>query len=530
MTNDTPQPEQRNTSELRASGEITPEMIEAAANNPRVRELLELKASELMTFQPRKDNLALGDMQSSFCDSTSPVSVLLGGNGSGKSTAAAYKVAKFLCQEQPPPRRDCPYWVISDTYEQCIGIGWAQGLRRFIPPSLVDWSRVQWLSSKAEWPSHVPLKPWPGRPGKNWVIEFKSTEQRRQKFQGRSIGGAWFSEQFPWEILEEVIRGLRDTWYPGSVIIECTPIDPDLSIELEELYDNPPLGWSFYSLNTMANSAVSKEWKDAFFSSVSDEMVATRREGKFASYRGQIYKSFNPHVHLVGDNVITHPNGVQYVRAIDWGGSAEHPFVCLWGYVDGTGRWFIFDELWDDTGLLSELRAELIKDRFRWFGGHAQFGPTYCDPSRPDLLNEFSARGIPTSSARNDVHRGIECVRQHLKLDPLTGQPSLYIHKENCPHLAKEMRKYRWLRASGKGLNPASPRHEPLKKEDDCVDTLRYMIFSHVQKPEAPGTTSLQRSDPRRFGIQLKRADWRPRTFVQTGYDPEVVRRIHDSN
>ena len=38
------------------------------------------------------------------------------------------------------------------------------------------------------------------------------------------------------------------------------------------------------------------------------------------------------------------PDEVTHFRAVDWGASIEHPFVCLWGYVDGQGDWKIYDE------------------------------------------------------------------------------------------------------------------------------------------------------------------------------------------
>jgi hypothetical protein len=60
--------------------------------------------------------------------------------------------------------------------------------------------------------------------------------------------------------------------------------------------------------------------------------------------------------------------------------------------------------------------------------------------------------------------------------------PRLMISK-NCRHLIAEMRKYRWMRGrrpeEGNYLNPKVAVAQPLKRDDDCCDALRYMLFSN---------------------------------------------------
>src|SRR5690606_19201524 len=82
-----------------------------------------------------------------------------------------------------------------------------------------------------------PLKPWAGHPGRNWTIEFKSTDQGRDAMQAAAIGGAWFTEQYPREIFEEVFRGLREFAFPGCLWSEFTPVDPRYSAEVEQQYN-----------------------------------------------------------------------------------------------------------------------------------------------------------------------------------------------------------------------------------------------------------------------------------------------------
>jgi phage terminase large subunit-like protein len=476
------------------------------------------------SFEPREDDPPNYDEQESFVNSKALVTFTVGGNGSGKTYCAAQKAARFVLEEQPPPKRDTPFWIIAGTYPQVGQSAWAQKLREMIPPAAID--KITWRDVTLGYPNSIRLHPWPGRPDANWLLQFKSYEQGREEMQAAAIGGAWFTEQFPWDVFQEVFRGCREYMFPGSVFADFTPIDPEKSVPVEEAYEKWEEGnplyeqWNFCRMNTEAAKDaghVDSKWYDTFFSMVSDEMMDTRKIGAFASYEGTIYQSFNPAVHLIRDGefdrsrvgcIIAPPN-CHHRRSIDFGASAEHPFVCLWAFRNGLGQYYVYDEYWCDAQNMTALdHIETITDRHRW-ADDAHHGATYGDPSRPDLINLFSARGIPVIPARNAVYEGIECVRTALKINQsigLEGEPSLFIDPVKCPKLARQMRTYRWERSSKnlRAVNPKAARPVPLKKDDDCVDALRYLLYS-----DARGMSKLtsQRAlpDAKRHGVHLEK-------------------------
>lgn len=409
-------------------------------------------------------------------------------HNSGKTLASAQKCARFVLEKQPPPRADTPFWIVSDSYDQVCGIAWDEKLSKIIPPDCIDWERIHWYRHSQNWPFAVPLKPWKGRPGKNWSLQFKSYQQGREQFQGRSIGGAWFSEQFTWDIFTEVLRGCRDYMYPGSIFAEFTPIDPALVVDVKKKYDDPPPGWGFYRTNTKKNveaGHVSDEWFDSFMSTVSEEMRDTRVIGAFAGYEGVIYQQFNPAIHLVNETPI--PPCVYHRRSLDWGASVEHPFVVLWGYRDAMGRYVIYDEYHTNSQGMTLLdHIKTIKNRHPWPENNSYYyHPIYADPSALDSHKVFHQMGLPTHPAINDVDRGVEIVRRLLKVNPAIGEkgsPMLIINKKTCPKLAEQMGTYRWKQSSGRGLNPEKARPVPLKQNDDAVDALRYFIATDFQQ------------------------------------------------
>lgn len=517
--------------------------------------LLEQELLSFYSFRPRPDQPERFDEQSAFVNSkTTGVSFLIGGNGAGTSECACAKLSRFLLSEQPPPRPDTPFWIIAESYEQVMETAWKEKLfgHGHIPPGEVDWERISWYKPNQNWPFRVPLKPWPGHnPRNNWVIELKSYKQGRSQMQARSVGGFCFMEQFPWELLTEVLRGCREYNFPGSKFCEFTPIDPNLSVEIEEMAENGhppekpqrgrrylPKNWEIFRANTecaMEAGHIRKEWFEEFFSMVPESMRETRMTGRFATYEGAIYQGFNPAIHLVEDDVIDFPVGVQYRRSIDWGAGPENPFCCLWGYRNGKGQWFIFDEYYsaaplDTIGHLCEVSR--ISEEWGWNPISPNYGTTYADPSSLAdirLANNFAARcprddkgdplhdSIPITPAANAVLDGIHHVQWLLQPSKeLEGQPRLFVHKQRCPNLARQLRTYRWMKGSENGLNPVNPRREPVKKDDHAVDPLRYMTWTESSRGGAAPTVTSKKRSPQRHGVQLygDRPDYRPTDAV----------------
>lgn len=502
-----------------------PYALKAMAEDRSLDHLLEPLDTSWASFVPRPDHPELFDQQAAFVNSRDTVSFLIGGNAAGTTAAACYKLAQFVLYDQPPPRPNTPFWIISNTYDQVCGVIWDEKLsgRGYIPTGEVDWEKIRWYRTNQNWPLIVPLKPWPddrpgAKPGCNWQLEFKSYEQGRRAFQARSIGGFMFSEQFPVNLFVEVFRGCRVYMFPGGQFCEFTPVEPELCLWVEKAMDDRPEGWNFYRCNIECNDTLADGFVKNFLASVPDEMVETRKTGALATFEGVIYQSFNPSIHVVGDDVI-HPTmqGAWHHRGIDWGASEEHPFACVWGYHDAIGDWFVYDEYWstDQSAITADHANEIIERSKEWGWPprdqewHPYYGLSYADPSRPGELNEFNRRGIVCHPASNAVYEGIDAIRALLKIHVPTGRPHLFIH-HRCKHLIEEMRKYRWKKGrrpeSGMLLNPQVAAPVPLKRDDDTVDALRYMIYSAARARGAKPTSARTKpKDENSRAVQLQR-------------------------
>jgi hypothetical protein len=104
----------------------------------------------------------------------------------------------------------------------------------------------------------------------------------------------------------------------------------------------------------------------------------------------------------------------------------------------------------------------------------------------------FCERGILVNTqVDKDVFAGIARVKSYLNAD--NGEPNLYIF-ENCSNMIAEFKSYFW--ASG---------DVPVKRDDHCMDELRYFVMSRPKPPRKDGTMSAVKEDKLRRIQRMRR-------------------------
>jgi hypothetical protein len=102
------------------------------------------------------------------------------------------------------------------------------------------------------------------------------------------------------------------------------------------------------------------------------------------------------------------------------------------------------------------------------------------------VIEEFYDHGWEFQPANNDVAAGITRTREYFGIDSV-GKSHLYIFRDKCPNLCRELKKYRYKELTEQTEKTQNSSEEPVKKDDHGPDALRYMIMTRPHSPqEAP--------------------------------------------
>lgn len=434
--------------------------------NPQIRAIAEAYCRDpLQRFRPRPNNPNDHDEQTAFIeDNISRFAVCLGGTGSGKTEAAAYKVARYVLDHEPQRER-LPFWIVGDTYDTTCDVCWNEKLSKYIPKAMIH--SIDWYKSRRNWPYAVSLK-HPKKPGEiGWVLEFKSYEQGLAPMKAKSIGGFWCNEEVPYETVLEVMGRCRDYNSPGWA--DFTPIEVK-SPEWIDLYENPPEGWRFYHLNTRLNTALGEGWADWYLGQIPEDMRGTREIGVFSVLRGQVFKEFRKSIHVIEPFRI--PRDWRKVRGVDFG--FNNPFCCLWVARDHDDRYYVYDEHYESRQLnahhASAIHSRDWNDELPWYG------PTYTDHDAQERA-ELGNFGIQCTPASKAINPGIELLRSLMMVQP-DGKPRLFIF-DKCVNLIREIVGYKWREGTG----ARNAIDEPVDKDNHCLAAGTMVLTSEGEKP-----------------------------------------------
>lgn len=202
------------------------------------------------------------------------------------------------------------------------------------------------------------------------------------------------------------------------------------------------------------NTFLTDRYKQSIIDSTPSGMFTDRDiNGAWVAAAGIVYPDFDEDVHFISADKV--PPMVRHFVGVDFGWEHNGVF-CLFGVgVDGNiyllREWSAKHRSIDDWIAIGKQ----IVDQH----GDILF---YCDSARPDLIREMQIGGLRAMNAVKDVVAGIGHVASLFK------QQRLYVVKENVSLYKREIGVYAWKENAD----------EPVKEMDDCMDAMRYGIYS----------------------------------------------------
>lgn len=183
---------------------------------------------------------------------------------------------------------------------------------------------------------------------------------------------------------------------------------------------------------------------------------------------GSIFDFFDKDIYVVKKP----PRAANYwIAGIDYG--ASNPTTCILIGVNtgvesqrGKMMWVEKEYYWNPKEKRDKTIKEYAEDICEFLHDYSLKG-IYMDPSAHSFEIELKRMGLPIIHAENEVLDGIYKLTSEMKAG------NLFI-LDSCVNTIKEIESYCWdSKESEKGND------KPIKKNDHCIDALRYSIFSH---------------------------------------------------
>lgn len=432
--------------------------------------------------------------QRAFHEIETPYGAFVAGNRSGKTHAGvADDLIQILPAEFVPP------WLLpfkrfgfeDEVYLRIVGVDLPQWLAKVMLPKL----RLL-VPRGALWKGDFD-KAYNDRERKlrfargDW-IDFLTHDMDIDAFAGADLDRAHFDEEPPGERgkqqYEETLGRLVDR--DGEVRWTLTPLF-GLTFVYDELTDAAGEPREDDECVVVRgdidhNPHLSSDGRDRFLRRFAKDplKLQARKSGRWVHFEGLIYPEFSEARHVVPERELPRAeNGRLLVvpyGAMDPGINEDHKMALLFGFLDDQDVLEIFHSVKFADGTVADLASHYFAVRDR-----LGFKPRW-DVIDPSAKNRNAQTGrsmqwalqqhkIVPILGQNAREAGFNAVRERLRSTASDGRPRLVVQAQ-CDDLIDEFRNYRWKKPRGRSDD--APRAEPVKRNDDLIDALRYLVMS----------------------------------------------------
>lgn len=420
---------------------------------------------------------------------------VFGGNRSGKTECGAVEVVYMACGNHPYRKNKVTEgWVVSLSRQVQRDVA-QRKILEYLPASYIE--KIVMVSGGQDSAENGVIDFILVRSDAGGIsrIGFKSCDQGREKFQGTSLDYVWFDEEPTFDIYLECKMRVLDKC--GDIFGTMTPLK-GLTWVYNTIYLNEKNDDEIWceTMEWADNPFLSKREIESMTKSLPADEIESRRYGKFMQNGGMVYSEFDENVHVIEPFNI--PLDWQDNVSIDPG--LHNPLSAHFYAVDFDGNVYVVAEHYAAQKTV-EYHAEKIKeiaDRLHWKRDSRGFLHALIDSaagqrtlaSEKNVVELFYDNGILVNPKVNkDLFSGISVVKSYLKT--ADGKSRLFIFK-NCVNLIREIKNYWW-----------GDDDVPIKKDDHCLDELRYYLMTKPINKEKTYKTEIQK-DKEKMARKLK--------------------------
>lgn len=185
---------------------------------------------------------------------------------------------------------------------------------------------------------------------------------------------------------------------------------------------------------------------------------AMKYEGLFGQMQGLVYDRIN----LCRSHPL--PTGTTNYGGIDWGHT--DPFVLVTRAITSDGVHYRRDEYYK-TGLIASEIMDLVRARHQIYN----YKQVFCDPSRPEFIEELCRKGVPAVAANNDIRMGIDKHTELIRLE------KFWIFEDMNPNGVDEYRSYHYPEPEELAFDDDSKDQDPVDANNHGCDADRYVTM-----------------------------------------------------
>lgn len=256
-----------------------------------------------------------------------------------------------------------------------------------------------------------------------------------------------------WKMLESRLR------VPGAKLLAtCNPEGPAHWLK-KDYIDKKALDLVCWNFTLEDNPVLDDAYKQQLKASYTGMWYNRYILGEWALAHGAIYDCYDQDNEYIND----YPAPNYYIVGIDYGTTNATAAVLCAITPNKWPQIRIEKEYYYDSAISgrSKTDAELVRD-IKEFIGYKNVSAIYVDPAAASFKIALRQADLPVLDANNDVLLGIKITSKFI-----SGK-NLIIHK-SCKTLREHIQSYSWdSKAADRGED------KPVKKNDHCLDALRY--------------------------------------------------------
>jgi len=310
-------------------------------------------------------------------------------------------------------------------------------------------------------------------------ITFKSCEQGREKFQGTGLDFVWFDEEPPEDIYEECL--IRTLDKEGSCVwATMTPLKGKTWV-YDKIYLNQSGDiWAMFMSwedNPYLLPAEIKKMQSA----LSSDALESRKYGRFMEGTGLVFSEFCADANVIDPFDI--PSGWYNCVSIDPGYTS--PTAVLWLAVDTDENVYVVADYSVAEKQVTHHAREILR-----ISQTLGF-------ENPQVIIDSNATARTLGSPESVAEQFMKCgIKVDAKVDKtvidglmktkgllknVDGIRKLFIFR-NCTNLIREIKDYWW-----------GDNERPVKRDDHCIDALRYFVSTVYEFAKPRATMSAPR-------------------------------------